>query len=181
MKHQIKHKHTGAVLFECELPDDTPAGLIDRHALEKATASGANLAGAYLAGADLDGANLTRANLAEANLAGADLDGANLAGANLARADLDGANLDGAMLVGERPIFQIGPIGSRYSYFTAYITTEGVKLRTGCFFGTVEEFNKKLSKEHGDNDHAKEYQAALLMIKSHADLWMPEVKATGEA
>ena len=196
MKHQIKHKHTGAVLFECELPDDTPAGLIDRHALEKATASGANLAGAYLAGADLDGANLTRANLAEAYLAGAnltranlaeaylagaDLDGANLAGANLARADLDGANLDGAMLVGERPIFQIGPIGSRYSYFTAYITTEGVKLRTGCFFGTVEEFNKKLSKEHGDNDHAKEYQAALLMIKSHADLWMPEVKATGEA
>ena len=146
MKHQIKHKHTGSVLFECELPDDTPAVLIDRHALEKATASGANLAGAYLT-----------------------------------RADLDGANLDGAMLVGKRPIFQIGPIGSRCSYFTAYLTTEGVKLRTGCFFGTFEEFTEKLSKEHGDNDHAKEYQAALLMIKSHADLWMPEVKATGEA
>ena len=176
MKHQIKHKHTGAVLFECELPDDTPAGLIDRHALEKATAARANLDGANLARA-----YLARANLDGAYLAGANLDGANLDGASLVRANLDGAYLVRAILVGKRPIFQIGPIGSRCSYFTAYLTTEGVKLRTGCFFGTFEEFTEKLSKEHGDNDHAKEYQAALALIKVHADLWMTAIKATGEA
>jgi hypothetical protein len=83
--------------------------------------------------------------------------------------------------VGKRPFFQIGPIGSRCSYFTAYLTTEGVKLQTGCFFGTFEEFTEKLSKEHGDNDHAKEYQAALAMIRTHEALWMPAVKATVEA
>ena len=176
MKHQIKHKHTGAVLFECELPDDTPAGLIDRHALEKATAARANLDGANLARA-----YLARANLDGAYLAGANLDGANLDGASLVRANLDGAYLVRAILVGKRPIFQIGPIGSRCSYFTAYLTTEGVKLRTGCFFGTFEKFTEKLSKEHGDNDHAKEYQAALDLIKVHADLWMTAIKATGQA
>jgi uncharacterized protein YjbI with pentapeptide repeats len=204
MKHQIKHRFNESVLFVCNLPDDTPAGLGTHHALEKATSAradlagaylaradlagadlaGANLARAYLAGADLTGANLTGANLTGANLAGADLAGAYLARANLARANLDGAylaraNLDGAyldgiLLVGERPIFQIGPIGSRCAYFTAYLTTEGVKLRAGCFFGTVEEFTEKLSKEHGDNTHAKEYRAALVLIEAHAEIWGKE-------
>ena len=143
MKHQIKHRYTESVLFECDLPDDTSAGLVTRHVLEKATA-----VGAYLVGAHLDGANLARANLA-------------------------GAHLDGALLVGERPIFQIGPIGSRCAYFTAYLTTEGVKLRAGCFFGTVDEFTAKLSEDHGDNIHAKEYRAALDLIQCHAELWTP--------
>jgi uncharacterized protein YjbI with pentapeptide repeats len=228
MKHQIKHRFTESVLFDCDLPDDTPSRLATRHALEKATAAGAyldganlaranlagaylaganltganltgayldganlagayldgaNLAGAYLAGANLAGANLTGANLAGAYLAGANLDGANLDGANLdgayldganlARAYLDGAYLAGALLVGERPIFQIGPIGSRCAYFTAYLTSEGVKLRTGCFFGTVDEFTAKLSEEHGDNIHAKEYRAVLDLIHCHAGLWTP--------
>ena len=188
MKHQIKHRFTESVLFQCDLPDDTPAGLVTRHALEKATAARANLAGANLAGAYLDGAYLARANLARANLAGANLDGANLdganlagaylavanlAGANLAEANLAEANLDGALLVGERPIFQIGPIGSRCAYFTAYLTSEGVKLRAGCFFGTVDEFTAKLSEEHGDSIHAKEYRAAIDLIHCHAGLWTP--------
>ena len=188
MKHQIKHRFTESVLFECDLPDDTRAGIVTRHALEKATVAGANLDGAHLAGANLDGANLdgaylaeahltrahlTRAYLAGANLTGAYLDGAHLAGAYLAEANLDGAHLDGALLVGERPIFQIGPIGSRCAYFMAYLTSEGVKLRAGCFFGTVDEFTAKLSEEHGDNVHAKEYRAALDLIHHHAGLWTP--------
>ncbi len=211
MKHQIKHRFTEAVLFECDLADDTPPGWGTRHALEKAITAGANLAGANLtranlAGANLDGANLAGANLTGANLAGAhltrayldganlygahltganlagaNLDGANLYGAYLTRAYLDGANLyganltgaylDGALLVGDRPIFQIGPIGSRCAYFTAYLTNEGVKLRAGCFFGTVDEFTAKLSEEHGDNTHSKEYRAALVLIEAHAELW----------
>ena len=218
MKHQIKHRYTKSVLFECDLPDDTPAELVTRHALEKANAAGANLdranlaganldranlaranlAGAYLAGAYLDGAYLAGANLDRANLDGAYLDGANLAGAHLAGANLDGANLAGAhlagahlaganlagahlagahlaggLLVGERPVFQIGPTGSRCAYFTAYLTNEGIKLRAGCFFGTVDEFTAKLSEEHGDNIHAKEYRAALDLIQCHTGLWTP--------
>ena len=77
MNYQIKHRFTGAVLFECEVPDNIESGLRTRHALEKAAAARANLARA----------NLARANLAGANLADADLGGANLAGANLAGAD----------------------------------------------------------------------------------------------
>jgi uncharacterized protein YjbI with pentapeptide repeats len=149
MKHQIKHRYTDAVLFECELPDNVQSGLASRYALEKATASGANLAGANLAGADLAGANLA---------------GADLARAYLARANLSGAYLSGKKLIGERPIFMIGPIGSRCAYFTSYITNAGIMLRAGCFFGSLEEFRVKLIKEHGENRHRREYEAALTLI-----------------
>ncbi len=208
MKHQIKHRYTGAVLYEADIPDDTPSGMVVRVALEKATVAranlaGANLAGAYLAGAylaganldvaNLDGANLAGANLARANLAGANLAranlagaylaGANLAGANLDVANLDGANLaganlDGANLDGERPVFQIGPIGSRSAYIVAYMTDKGVILQTGCFTGTVAEFEAKLQAEHGDNKHAQEYRAALMLINKHAELWAEKVEVT---
>jgi uncharacterized protein YjbI with pentapeptide repeats len=161
--------------------------------LAGANLDGANLAGAYLAGANLDGAYLdgaylagaylagaylAGANLDGANLDGANLDGANLDGAYLARANLDGANLDGAKikddctLVGQRPIFQIGPIGPRCDYFSAYITDKGLRFDAGCQRQiTREVFEERLQDNHGDNLHAKEYKAALALIDIHAELW----------
>jgi hypothetical protein len=95
---QITNRWTGAVLFECEVPDGLDSGMAMRHALERAVEARANLARADLADANLARANLARADLAGANLARADLAGANLAGANLAGANLAGANLAGAYL-----------------------------------------------------------------------------------
>jgi hypothetical protein len=189
VKIEIKCRFGGSVLFSHESENNTT-----RLTLEAAVSAGANLAGAnldganlagaylagaYLAGAYLDGANLDGANLARANLAGAYLDGANLDGANLARANLDGAYLDGAKikddcaLIGERPIFQIGPIGSRCAYFAAYITDKGLRFDAGCQRQiTREVFEARLQDHHGDNIHAKEYKAALALIDIHAELWV---------
>ena len=176
MKHTINHRHIDAILFETDLPDDTPSKFAARATLEKAVKAGANLAGANLDGANLAGANLARAYLAGANLDGANLDGANLDGANLARAYLAGANLDGAKMgdksiTGDRPVMMIGPIGSRSDYLTAYMTDGGIVLKAGCFTGTVNEFRDKLAQTHGENEHAREYAAALVMIEAHAAIW----------
>ena len=93
-------------------------------------------------------------------------------------ANLDGANLDGGeKLIGERPVFVIGPIGSRCDYLIAYITDKGIRLRAGCFFGDVETFRSKLEAEHGDNDYAAEYRAALALIEKHAEIWTPKEEA----
>ena len=148
--------------------------------LKKANLSGARLSRANLSGADLSGARLSRADLYGANLYGADLSGADLYGADLYGANLSGANLFGAKLIGERPVLQIGHIGSRCDYFVAYLTDQGVKLRTGCFFGAVDQFREKLSEEHGTNKHAMEYTAALELIRVHAELWTP-AEVTPEA
>ena len=144
MKIEIKCKFSGKVLFE----HDEEVNSI-RITLEVAVKAGANLAGAYLARAYLDGANLAGANLAGAYLAG------------------------GEKLVGDRPILQIGPIGSRCAYLVVFLTDKGIRLRTGCFFGSREEFESNLAKTHAKTTYAEEYLAALAFIDIHAKLWMP--------
>jgi hypothetical protein len=104
IKHQIKHRWNGSVLFECDLPGDTPSEMVVRLALEKATTERANLSDANLSGANLSGAELLYANLrgadiSYANLLYANLSGANLSGADLSCADLRYANLIGANLL----------------------------------------------------------------------------------
>ena len=162
LKIQITARFTGLVLFEHEAENNTM-----KLTLEAAISARANLAGANLAVANLDGANLDGANLARANLDGANLYGAYLDGANLA---------DKSELQGDRPILQIGPIGSRCAYFVAYLTNNGLRLHAGCFFGTRDEFEKKLQDDHDNNDHAKEYRAALAMIDAHAEIWTPKLE-----
>ena len=99
MKHQIRHRCTDAVLFECDVPECVQAsGMATRYKLEKAVKDGANLRGANLRGADLRGANLNYAYLTGANLRGANLNYANLTGASLTGADLRDAYLIGADL-----------------------------------------------------------------------------------
>jgi len=117
---------------------------------------------------------------AKANLYGADLRGANLRGANLYGANLRGADLgESGKLTGDRPFFQVGPIGSRQDVLAAFLTEKGVFLRAGCFFGTVEEFKGKLQDKHGDNLHAVEYRAALVLIEAHYSAW-PATVTEGE-
>ena len=200
MNIQIKPHFNDTVLFEHNCENNSMRLTMELALKSGASLSGADLSGANLSGADLSGANLSYANLSGAdlsyaNLSGADLSYANLSGADLPRADLYGANLSGAdlyganlsganlsraslvngeKLVGARPIFQIGPIGSRCAYFTAYITDKGLRFDAGCQRQiTREVFEQRLGDEHGDNEHAKEYRAALALIDAHAEIWTP--------
>ena len=198
MKFQIPF-WTGRASLEIDIPDDTPAQWRMRAALEIAVSNGASLVGARLDHArldgaslvgarldraSLDGANLVGARLNRARLVGASLDDARLVGASLDRASLDGARLDRASLVGarlddagtllgERPVIQIGPIGSRATYLIGYVTNLGVRVRTGCFFGSLDEFRAAVAQTHGDGTHGREYAAAITMIEAHAALWTP--------
>ena len=162
----------GADLFDADLRD---ADLRD-----------ANLRDANLRGADLFGAGLFDADLRDANLRDANLRGADLFGADLFRADLRGAKLKhentDLVLVGGRPLLQIGPIGSRLDYLSAYLTDHGIYVRTGCFWDTLAEFRSAVAQEHGDSVHAIEYGAAIALVEAHATHWTPAKtsSATGE-
>ena len=146
---QIKHRYAGNILFECE----ETSGMLLRNALEMAI--------------------VAKADLREADLRGADLYGADLGEADLYGADLREANLgERGKLIGKRPFFTIGPIGSRADYVQAWITDKGLMIRVGCFFGNREEFVAKLAETHGDSLHGQEYQAALVLIDKHVELWV---------
>ncbi len=173
MTIQILHRYSNAVLFE-------HAGATTAEAVVAAVAVGANLRGANLGGANLEGANLEGANLGGAYLRYANLGGANLGGAYLRCANLGGAHLEGATLksgeklIGVRPIFQVGPIGSRSDVLVAYITDQGLRLDAGCQRQiTREAFDARLSQTHSGNQHEREYRAALELIDVHVEVWTP--------
>ena len=172
--YQIKRWLTGAVLFECDVPD-AHSGMAARFALEKATQSRANLSGANLYGANLSGANLYGADLSGADLSGADLScanlyGANLSGANLYGADLYGADLYGAKIDGEEikklPV-QIGGLA------WDVLITEGF-MRIGCQRHTHEawaEFGPDEIHDMAGNatEFWEQWKAILLSIcKEHS-------------
>ena len=195
MNIQIKSRFTGTVLFEHDREGNSVRLTLELAIKSDANLSDANLSYANLSGADLSGACLSYANLSGAclsyaNLSGAYLSGANLSGANLRGAYLSGANLKNKeKLVGKRPIFQVGPVGSRCAYFVAYITDKGLRFDAGCQRQiTREVFESRLTELHGENEHAKEYRAVLALIDAHAEIWAPkedpsatEVKASAEA
>jgi uncharacterized protein YjbI with pentapeptide repeats len=180
---------SGADLYYANLSGaDLSNAILSNAYLSRANLSGADLTGADLSRANLSNADLSRANLSNADLTGADLsgadlngaklNGANLSGADLSRSYLNGAKLNGAklknneVLVGNRPIFSIGPIGSRPDNFIAYITDKGIRLDAGCKKNiTLEEFEGLLSETHGNNVHGREYRAALALISIHHELW----------
>ena len=173
MNIQIKSRLSDEVLFEHDCKNNSM-----RLTLELAIKSRANLEGAYLAGAYLRNANLEGASLSRANLEGANLEGASLSRAYLNRAYLEGANLEGATLksgeklIGERPIFQVGPIGSRGDVLVAYITDQGLRLDAGCQRQITRDiFDMRLCMTHNGNKHEKEYRAALELIDAHVEIW----------
>ena len=146
--------------------------------LRGANLGDANLGGAYLGGANLGGANLGGANLRGANLGDANLGGANLGGANLGGAYLGGANLRGAYLRGANlgdadkitsvdDILLIGPIGSRADYTHIYCTDQGIYVKCGCFFGTVDEFASQVKDTHGGNKYATQYLKAIDFVNKY--------------
>ena len=106
------------------------------------------------------------------------LEAAVKSGADLYGADLRDADLGDKKLIGERPFLQMGPIGSRSDYLFAFLTDKSVYLKTGCFEGTLEAFQKAVRETHGAiGTHAEQYAAALVLIGMHAQLWMPKTEA----
>ncbi len=200
--HLAKANLSGARLYGANLDSAFLAGAdlsgadLAEASLAGAYLAGVNLSGANLVGANLSGAYLATANLSEANLARttldkADLFKADLSGANLTRAYLDGADLtrtilSGAYLggceklIGQRPIFQVGPIGPWGTRFTAYLTDRGLRFdAVGLRQVSREIFEQYLSNELNDSVHREEYQALLALIDTHAGLWAPKEEQKG--
>ena len=47
-------------------------------------------------------------------------------------------------------------------------------VRSGCFFGPLDEFRKAVETNHGDNVHGREYALACDLAELHAKEWTPE-------
>lgn len=148
--------------------------------LDGASMMGASLEGAYMYGASLEGASLDGAYLNGAYLNAASLDGASLRNtslnwaslnwASLSRASMSSTSFVGAYLDDKEDtieeIKQFGYFGSTGRYTVAYKCKKSIKIRCGCFFGTLAEFESKVAETHGDNKYGKEYRAVIDLIRA---------------
>ena len=59
-------------------------------------------------------------------------------------------------------------IGSRFDSATFYKNkNNGISVCCGCFSGTIEEFQKRVTETHGSNKFAREYNMAIELAKIH--------------
>ncbi len=162
----------GSDLSFADLRDvDLSGAYLSGSDLSFADLSGSDLSGSDLRGSDLRDADLSCSDVRDADLRDADLNGSDLTFADLRGSDLRGAYLRGNRLVGERPLLVIGPIGSRDDYLSAWLADAGVMVTAGCFHGTLDEFRAAVEATHGNNEHGREYAAAIAMIEAHAAVW----------
>lgn len=73
---------------------------------------------------------------------------------------------DLAVIKSDSDYMCLGPIGSRDDFLTAFRSTKkSIMVATGCFIGTIDQFKKQLSQEHGDNFYANQYLRAIELIQ----------------
>ena len=163
---KIRHRYTTDVIYQDDAP--TIKETVEAAVKAKVNLSYCDLSYCDLSNSDLSYCDLSYSNLRYCNLSNSDLSDCDLSCSNLSHYDQK------LTLIGDRPVFSLGTIGSRNDYLWAYLTDQGVYVRAGCFFGTLDEFADVVEKTHGDNIHGREYRAAIELIKVHAELWMPE-------
>ena len=174
----------GAYLYEANLRGANlyRANLYEAN-LYRANLYEANLYEANLCGANLCGANLYRANLYEANLYRACMCEANLYGADLCMAglygtNLRGANLYGACMCGAKGIRVITPDGSRGDMLKATIHADGWHIYTGCFGGTLAEFEKAVERDHANDKWGVLYRADIAMLRATEQVFLDEITSS---
>lgn len=80
-----------------------------------------------------------------------------------------GARVSGDARVYENAdIMWLSKIGSRLGTTTVFKAKDGnIKVTCGCFYGSLDEFDKQVEKTHGDNRYGKEYKAFIELVKIH--------------
>jgi hypothetical protein len=140
--------------------------------LSYANLSYANLRFANLSKANLSYANLNEANLNEANLSNTNLEYANLSDACLSNTNLSNANLgfthlDNTDFKFAKNILLFQKPNGRICYAVKHTKkhTNCIMIQAGCFWGTIDEFEKQAIEKYGD-DIKQNYQPQVQYLKS---------------
>ena len=153
---EIKHRHTGAVLYTAQNAQDVRAAVREAVAakadlrwsdLSGSDLSGSDLSGSDLSGSDLRGSDLSGSDLSGSNLRGSDLRWSDLSGSDLSGSDLSGSDLSGSNLRSSSVVLAVSGLPSGHVTFQP--TPEGWWLRVGCWNGTTDELRALIAQDEG--------------------------------
>lgn len=110
---------------------------------------------------------LEYASFVNVDLNGSLFIGSDLAGADFKNAIISGVDFTSCNIVRARNIFSVSPIGSRGDTLFAVKHDTCIMLKTGCFWGTVNQFMRALKETHAGTKYENEYTIAVKLIKVH--------------
>jgi acyl-[acyl carrier protein]--UDP-N-acetylglucosamine O-acyltransferase len=61
----------------------------------------------------------------------------------------------------------INNLGSRNAPLSAVKIKDIVHVATGCFSGTIDEFDKRVKEVHGESEHGTAYRNVINYVKLH--------------
>ena len=64
-------------------------------------------------------------------------------------------------------VLVIGPIGSRERYTTFIKQQDNIYVKCGCFFDTIDNFAKEVTRRHETNNHAINYMNAIEFARKY--------------
>ena len=71
-----------------------------------------------------------------------------------------------AKISGDADYIVIGPMGSRSAHTTFYHRADGETMVVcGCFHDTLDAFEERVAKVHGNNRYGKTYMAAIEFVR----------------
>ena len=76
----------------------------------------------------------------------------------------------------------IYPIGSERGILTATVSKAGeIYMSRGCFFGSIDKFEKAVEERHSNNEYGTVYKAVVELVKAKLQPIADERKAKSEA
>jgi len=145
---EIKHRHSGKVLFSLETESL-------EFCVQAAVRRSVDLRGAELGGMFFDGMYFFGANFEGVDLRGASFKRVCLGGADLRGANLEGAHLEGADLSGAKGIIHMGTPNGWHAH--AWLRDGWLSIRVGC-----REFRLPEARAYwAGKDDRREVMAAL--------------------
>ena len=71
----------------------------------------------------------------------------------------------GAEVTGSRHVITVGPVGSRHSMLTLFKTKTGSSVTTGCFGGTLDEFEAAVKEKPEGDPHRNVYESLITTFR----------------
>ncbi len=76
---------------------------------------------------------------------------------------------------------QVGPIGSRNAMLYASTDGDSIEVSTGCFLGSLEQFQEAVNQTHGQNQYGNAYNSAIQVICAWFAATVSELKENANA
>lgn len=183
---EIRHGNNHRVIFEHKVPHNTMKKTVEFAVRNKVNLVGASFINEKLDNVDFSEVDLTdvsfincsliradfsKALLIDVSFEGSTLGGAYFHGAAMSDTMFKGAKFGRLTVTGNRPFIQIGPIGSRGDRLLCFNMNKGIYVSTGCFFGSLKEFEAAVRKRDFHPNHCDDYLETIDYVRNHFNRW----------